>query len=1260
MNKNNNLTQFINQYQLSKTLRFELIPQGETLANIEKNGLLEQDSNRNDAYKKAKKIIDEYHKFFIAEVLDNTSMEGLDSFEILYNIPKRDEVQKKEFETIQIKLRKQLSDAFTRNEVYKNLFGKELIKENLKVFVKNDDDKKIISDFENFTTYFTGFHENRKNMYVADEKSTAIAYRLINQNLPKFIDNTKIFDKIASTTLKENFTKITKDFELIIQVENLEDMFCLDYFNDTLSQRGIDIYNQIIGGFTSADEKIKVKGLNEYINLYNQQQKDKTSKLPKLKPLFKQILSDRNTLSWVDEQFDNDSAVLDTIEKSYQEIKEYAILPTQQGIISISELFRNIQDYDLNKIFIKNDLGLTDIAQKMFGTYSVFTQAINIEFYNQYTGKAAIGSEKYEEASSKYFKSFDSFSIQYLNNVLLLLPNASMHKKVQEYFMQLGANNEKNIANYIDRINEQYLQIEEILKSYDVSKNLMQDDASIEKIKMFLDTIKELQLFIKPLLGKGNESDKDEKFYSELDKLWNTIDQITPLYNKVRNYITRKPYSTEKYKLNFENSQLLDGWDVNKETANTSVLFMRNDCYYLGIMNKKHNKLFENLKQNTEADTYQKINYKLLPGASKMLPKVFFSSKNIAYYNPSDEILRIRNTGTHTKNGQPQKGFDKSDFNLKDCHKIIDFFKESINRHPDWKNFKYNFASTNTFNSIDEFYREVENDGYGISFTNIDTSYINTLVSDGKLYLFQIYNKDFSPNSKGTPNMHTLYWKMLFDQQNLNDVVYKLNGQAEVFFRKSSIKKENIITHKANIAIDNKNNLNEKKQSTFAYDIIKDKRFTVDKFQFHVPITLNFKAKGNNNLNTLVNETIQQNGIQHIIGIDRGERHLLYLSLIDLEGNIIQQFSLNEIINEYAGNTYKTNYHTLLDSKEGSREEARKNWKTIENIKELKQGYLSQVIHKITQLIIQYNAIVVMEDLNFGFKQGRQKVEKSVYQQFEKMLIDKLNFYVDKQKQTSELGGTLKALQLTNKFESFAKMGKQNGFLFYIPAWNTSKIDPVTGFTNMFYTKWENISNAKAFFNKFKSIKYNTDKNYFEFEVDNYNSFNPKAEGTRQNWTICTNAQRIITFRNKDKNNQWDNKEVTLTYEFESLLKKYNISYKEDNLQTQIDAQTDRLFFESLLNLFKLTLQMRNSITNSDVDYLISPVADANGIFYDSRNFANVECPPLPKDADANGAYNIARKGMWVVEQITNANDLKKLKLAISNKEWLQFVQNIK
>ena len=625
-----------------------------------------------------------------------------------------------------------------------------------------------------------------------------------------------------------------------------------------------------------------------------------------------------------------------------------------------------------------------------------------------------------------------------------------------------------------------------------------------------------------------------------------------------------------------------------------------------------------------------------------MLPKVFFSKSRKGEFTPSEALVSAYKKGTHKKG---------SNFNINDCRRLIDFFKSSIAKHEDWKKFPFSFSPTETYEDISGFYREVEQQGYMLGFRKVSESFINQLVDEGKLYLFRIWNKDFSEFSKGTPNMHTLYWKMLFDERNLSNIVYKLNGQAEVFYRKRSLDVAKTTIHKAHQPILNKNQENKKQQSTFEYDIVKNHRYTVDKFQFHVPITINFKATGRDNINDNVLDIIRNGGIKHIIGIDRGERHLLYLSLIDLKGNIIKQMTLNDIVNEYNGNTYATNYRDLLAEREGNRTEARKNWKKIENIKDIKQGYLSQVVHIICKMMVEYDAIVVLEDLNMGFMRGRQKIERSVYEQFEKMLIDKLNYYVDKQKNVNEAGGLLHALQLTSKFESFKKLGKQSGCLFYIPAWNTSKIDPVTGFVNLFDTRYANADQARWFFSQFDSIRYNADKDWFEFAFD-YGNFTAKAEGTRTKWTLCTYGTRIHTFRNKEKLNQWDNKEVVLTDEFKKKFEEAGIDI-HGNLKEAICSLTDKKHLESMMDLMKLLLQMRNSITNTEVDYLLSPVADENGKFYDSRTCSD----SLPKDADANGAYNIARKGLWAIRQIQETPVGERPNLAIKNKEWLNFAQ---
>lgn len=1272
---------FTGLYPLQKTLRFELKPIGKTKENIERNGILERDNQRAVGYKAVKKVIDEYHKAFIEQMLnsfelklkDEGKKDSLEEYYYLYHLPSTDPKRKEDITNVQDALRKQISERFIKSEQYKRLFGKELIREDLTEFVKTPQYEAIIrsqkgnenltdgevlqiqeavnkdiAQFYDFTTYFVGFYDNRKNMYVADDKATSIAHRMIGENLPKFIDNLDVFERIEASEVAVHFEALYKAMEPYLNVNSIEEMFQLDYFSMVLTQKQIDVYNAIIGGMV-LDDGTKIQGLNEYVNLNNQQQKDKSNRLPKLKPLFKQILSERNAISWLPDEFESDNDMLGSVEKCYQDLKTQVL----EGEGSLRNLLKSIGEYDLEHIYLPDDLQLTEIAQKHYGNWSLIKKVLEEDVKAKNPQKRNDTAEKYEERIEKLLKANESFSLAQINRLMKVYLGDEC-KPIETYFAALGVEDNENgqKPNLFIRIENAHTEASNLLTSaYPEDRKLSQDKANVERIKNLLDAIMDLQHFVKPLLGKGTESEKDNRFYGEFVPLWETLDQITPLYNMVRNRMTQKPYSEEIIKINFDNSTLLAGWDLNKETDNTCTILRKNGNYYLAIMDKRNNKVFEAKNLVSEGECYEKMEYKLLPGANKMLPKVFFSKSRMGEFKPSAQLLRNYESGTHKKG---------DNFSLDDCHALIDFFKESIEKHEDWSKFDFKFSDTKTYEDLSGFYREVEQQGYKISFRNVSMEYINRLVDEGKIYLFQIYNKDFSAFSKGTPNLHTLYWKMLFDERNLADVVYKLNGEAEVFFRKHSIEAGKP-THLANKPIENKNKLNGKKTSVFEYDLVKDRRYTVDKFQFHVPITMNFKAAGLNNINPLVNEYLKESEATHIIGIDRGERHLLYLSLIDLQGNIVEQYSLNEIVNEYKGNTYRTNYHDLLDAKEKQRDEARRSWQTIENIKELKEGYMSQVIHKIAELMVKYNAIVVLEDLNMGFKRGRQKVEKQVYQKFEKMLIDKLNYLVDKRLDAKETGGVLNAYQLTNTEKVFTKqygrnkntLGKQCGFLFYIPAWNTSKMDPTTGFVNLLDTRYENMAKAKAFFGKFKCIRYNATKGWFEFDFD-YDNFNTKATGTRTQWTLCTYGTRIETKRDPKQNSNFVSEEFDLTSRFKELFAQFGIDLK-GNLMEQICSQNDAAFFKELLHLLHLTLQMRNSITGTEIDYLISPVLNAKGEFYDSRKCGK----NLPLNADANGAYNIARKGLWIIEQIKQTEDLSKLKLAISNKDWMRYTQGL-
>jgi CRISPR-associated protein Cpf1 len=292
---------------------------------------------------------------------------------------------------------------------------------------------------------------------------------------------------------------------------------------------------------------------------------------------------------------------------------------------------------------------------------------------------------------------------------------------------------------------------------------------------------------------------------------------------------------------------------------------------------------------------------------------------------------------------------------------------------------------------------------------------------------------------------------------------------------------------------------------------------------------------------------------------------------------------------------------------------------------------------------------------------GRQKVEKSVYQKFEKMLIDKLNYLVDKKKQANEWGGTLQALQLSNKFESFKKLGKQSGLLFYVPASLTSKIDPIRGFVDFLKPKYESIEKTKKFLEKFKRICYNTEKQWFEFVFD-YKDFILTYEGGVNEWTVC--STNVLRYRWNAKLNQGKGaqEEVSVTQALEDLFSKYNIVYGNGcDLKMQITMQVSADFFKELLRLLATLLSLRHNNGLKDEkekDFILSPVEP----FFNSENATENQ----PKDADANGAYNIARKGLVLLDRLRkmSVEDFEKTKKVkdkktqwLPTKEWLQFAQ---
>lgn len=1126
--------------------------------------------------------------------------------------------------------------------------GKMVEKSDLEKALGTADSKGV---FEGFFTYLSGFNENRENYYSTDEKATAVANRIVQENLPKFCDNILDFQKRKIEYLGVYKFLEEKGIELIgkshdgqnIDLEPIiEDIFIIEHFVNCLSQPEIEKYNLQLGN------------ANNLINRYNQQQNEKGKKLRIFKALYKQIgCGERKEFIQAIKSDDELKEILKDVAINGEKFFGDFNIGIAGKIDTIGEFCAWMMDNAGNEGVFWSDKAINTVSSKYFANWFILKKALKDG--GVFMGKkndvvdikipqAVVLSELFAvlditanwQSKGGIFKDslFEDSEKRQLIDVA---------KKPSEALLKMIFLDVKKMAYDFANLKDEVLAFDSDFQKHE----------HVQKIKQWLDDV----LYVNQILKYWKVKDKfavDPTLAEALRIILLNEDNPIRAYDIVRNYLTRKPQEVlNRLKLNFDNSVLAGGWDVNKEPERWCIILKdKNDNKYLAVLTDKTKKFFKKEKNNliyqTNNSSWQKMDYKLVPGPNKMLPKVLLPKKDRKKFGATDEILKIYDEGGF-KIDSVTKQVNKDKLEI-----VIDFFKNGLKIYPDPKSswqetFGFNFSKTSDYKSIDQFYLEVEKQGYKLGWSNIDKTLLDEKIKNGEIYLFQICNKDNNLkdgiSKTGSPNLHTIYWNAIFANRENHP---KLNGEAEIFYRPA------ISIEKMMKAVKKDKNGNEiEVKLKNGQTAMKNYRFSKEKFILHCPLTLNFGAKSYK-LNDEINKAMAQHKDKVcFIGIDRGEKHLAYYSVIDQSGKIIEQDSLNTI--------YGHDYAAKLEERAGNRDEARKNWQTIGSIKELKEGYISLVVRKIVDLAVKHNAYIVLENLNVGFKRGRQKIEKQVYQKLELALAKKLNFLVDKKAKDGEIQSVQDALQLTPQIDNFQDIGTQCGIMIYIRANYTSQTDPITGWRKTIYFNCSKQEDLKAeICDKFDEIRFDG-KDYFFTYTTKYEK-NTEKRGksyiqTGKTWTLWSGKDGKSLDRYRGRKNMQGVWEIAR----EDIVKLLNEAFKgfdkKKSLRDQIldEGKLDNSEVSKLKYAIELIQQIRNSGAKDqdgkptkDDDFILSPVRDKNGDHFDSR-----EKGAIVPNGDANGAYNIARKGLMTFGKIQNA--LKNAQIGKDGKEKIEY-----
>lgn len=1199
--ENNNFKDFTNLYELSKTLRFELRPRGKTKIQLENDWIIKKDKQIKKDYHEIKKFLDLLHIEFVEKSLENIYLGNLEEYFETYKYLKlnpKDRNLKNKFEKIEIALRKELVSFFileVNSWVNKYSFLKKwwiwflTEKEVLDLLeIKFPDNKNLFERFKWFFTYFQNFNESRKNFYSDDGRAWAIATRAIDENLIIFIENIKKYEEF--NIKNPNFF-----------TDKEKEIFKIEFYNFCVNQKWIDKYNEIIWA-RNLEEWKNTEWINQRINLKKQNDLRNSSKnknYPKFDLLYKQILSKKDKDDFI-ESIESDSELFNEIEKSkernYQKIKE--------AINIFEEFFKNIDNnniYDLKEIFLSK-ISINTLSSKYFEKWNSLAWFLeenwNKKLFSLLDVKNALDSQG-KGIFSKIYKNIISENKTNFENFINIY-NYEFHKKLEEI--------EENLSK-INKINE---------------KNFTRKEKEIQIIKNYFDSVldfyKMTKYFKVELKKYDDKIDKDISFYTKFDEYIDNF-KIWKDYNLVRNFLTKKNIKTDKIKLNFDNSQFLKGWDRDKEKERLGIILRKNWKYFLVILKKWNNKIFENYKYEWW-DFYEKMEYKQLNNVYRQIPRLCFPlqkkinslkseeknkyiEKYIENFWYNEEIAKIKEEFDNF-----QKNKEKWDrFDIEKIKKLIEYYKNAILKKYG-KTYNLSKIEKNNYDNLSEFYDEVEKAMYSLKFVNIWADFIDNLEENGDIYLFQIYNKDFSEtkeeNSK--ENIHTKYFKYLFNENNLNNLKIKLSGWAEVFFRD---KTENLEQAK------------DKNWENMFYKlnwenlkVLKHRRYVKDHFQVNISITLNTNSWDMFGFNQFFNNNFD---VKHVIWIDRWEKNLAYFSVIDLNWKIKDIWSLN-IVN-------KINYLTRLEEKETKRANERLNWWEIENIKNLKDWYISALVNEICKLIIKYKAIVVFEDLNSKFKIGRQKIEKQVYQKLELALAKKLNFLNFKDKKDTEVWWIWNSIQLTPKVRDYQDIAN------YKQSWIILYTNPAFTSTTCPECWWRKTINFPKKINKEVLIKflenieilYNPENFIFKYK----------------NW--IWNVEEISSIWERT---YWNNKEIkTERINLNDELKKLFLENKiniEENISKQINSKDITLkCLEKLLWIFKLVNSIRNTDSASNKDIIHCP-----SCWFNSENWFQW----FSYNWDANWAYNIARKWIIMLENIKVNSE--RPNLFVSNSDW--------
>ncbi len=1111
----NNFNQFTKLNPIVKAIQFELIPEGRTSETLEEIKADEYDQYLVELREKAAPHVDSIIRSIANRALKNveydfTALGEADSTSKEYSALIKD-LTKVTLKAIESSCKEilGLGSAKIKSAEFVESIPDTLMKLNLAGTEDTEVITELFAELKGKTPIMESFLTSRITAI-----TTWLTDRVI-ENFEIYKKNVPIIQRILESPISD---------EIIANWPAAAYMADIKMYSNAMSQDGIDAYNDILNGIVT-EKGIDAKGIIMLVNEYNNDKSHKS--LPTPKKLNKQILMPK-AKAFTIETLDNDEDVASLI----KEATEIAI-PTSEA------LKEAIDTLSTDDVVVKYN-NLHTLSHFIYDNHGKIPGAIKEDASHDL-------SMAYEEAATKRER-------EKIEKKLLDLDKAL--KKNQYTFAdiekRLGDN--KIFDTYKKLLNVARMaavhSYDSLIGVLDTCKDIRGSKTAVAELTQYFNAWTDYRDLLRCIVRNNTESGSNA-FYNIFDDAFMDIKSVSKAESKVLAYVTRKPadiakknFATYGHAARF-NTQWVqpDG----KMSIGTHTIVKRDDKFYLlmltngtkpvSLAGTGSDKIFVQKKGQDATTTMPKMLF-------KNAKKAFEADNSLTEYEITDKVTKpvvvprsiyeIYRDGLYKTDALKSGLISETEYK-KNLTSVLSLYAEFIEVYEEYSLFDIKLRPIEEYENSAGFFADVNAGNFKSMWISVKDGIVDELVDKGLAMMFLIHSKNLYREN----GSKTAYDKLLLSalSEDSHDI---LMLKPKMFSRKATV--TNPTVHKKGSTLVNRFDANGNRipedtyQELYAYfngrliitdlskeamsyidrglvvkheamyNITKDKRYTEDKYTVMFSIKKNASCIDRSNR---LNYEVEELESPAVMALTRSEQDLIYYTITDANGKLIESRSLN-VIN---GKDY---WSELKEISEIRKAEKSKSWKYDRTFKDIRNAYISLAITEIVNKVIEHGAVIVVERIQEELKNSRDALDNTVYKSFETQLVSRLADLHFKGIPEGEPGS------VTNPYQLCANNGNsyQDGIVYFVSPGYTSNVDTETGFVNVFnFNNLRTVAEKRYFLSRFESITYDKTKHRFRFAF-NYDNFITNEDVEKKAWTVYAGGPKVV-FNKELKYNEY-------------------------------------------------------------------------------------------------------------------------------------------